>query len=103
ATHGFQSLGKPVTHAVNTVSAPRLLAGQGPDSDFLLNLLHRMDRQQLAEVAGLSLETVNDLLAPPTAAPDTRKLDIELCRAALPFATSTATTTWAARSKFSKR
>ncbi|WP_230975215.1 hypothetical protein, partial [Burkholderia stagnalis] len=24
ATHGFQSLGKPVTHAVNTVSAPRL-------------------------------------------------------------------------------
>ncbi|APD38421.1 hypothetical protein BOC46_23730 [Burkholderia pseudomallei] len=89
--------------ALDYLNTAEGIAGQGPDSDFLLNLLHRMDRQQLAEVAGLSLETVNDLLAPPTAAPDTRKLDIELCRAALPFATSTATTTWAARSKFSKR
>ncbi|WP_247305135.1 hypothetical protein [Ralstonia pseudosolanacearum] len=53
------------------------IAGQRPDSDFLLNLLHRVDRQRLAELAGLSLETVNDLLAEP-AAPDTRRLDIEV-------------------------
>ncbi|CBJ42411.1 protein of unknown function [Ralstonia solanacearum CFBP2957] len=27
------------------------IAGQRPDSDFLLNLLHRVDRQRLAELA----------------------------------------------------
>ena len=48
----------------------------GPDSDFLLNLLHRVDRQQLAEVAGLPMSAVNDLFASPQ--PDVRKLDIEM-------------------------
>ncbi|CAN0627445.1 protein of unknown function [Burkholderia multivorans] len=31
ATHGFKSLGKPVTHAVKTVSAPRLLCSRFVD------------------------------------------------------------------------
>ena len=48
----------------------------GPDSDFLLNLLHRVDRQQLAELAGLPMSAVNDLFASPQ--PDVRKLDIEM-------------------------
>ena len=48
----------------------------GPDSDFLLNLLHRVDRQQLAELAGLPMSAVNELFASPQ--PDVRKLDIEM-------------------------
>ena len=58
------------------------LAGQGPDNGFLLKLLHRVDRQQLATVAGVSLSRVNELLAPP-AEPDTHKLDIEVGSIAL--------------------
>lgn len=63
--------------ALDYLNTAEGIAGQGPDSDFLLNLLHRVDRQQLAELAGLSLEAINDLLTSP-AAPDTRRLDIEL-------------------------
>ncbi|MGA4048819.1 hypothetical protein ACI2TP_19540 [Ralstonia nicotianae] len=63
--------------ALDYLSTAGNIAGQRPDSDFLLNLLHRVDRQRLAELAGLSLEAVNELLT-PTAEPDTRRLDIEM-------------------------
>lgn len=63
--------------ALDYLSTAENIAGQRSDSDFLLNLLHRVDRQRLAELAGLSLETVNGLLAEPSA-PDTRRLDIEM-------------------------
>lgn len=53
------------------------IAGQGPDSDFLLDLLQQVDRQQLSELAGVPLSEVNQLLEQP---PQTniRKLDIEM-------------------------
>ena len=54
------------------------IAAQDPNSGFLWDLLHRVDRQQLADVAGVSLSAVNELLTPPAATPDTRNLDIEL-------------------------
>ncbi|MCG3573454.1 hypothetical protein, partial [Ralstonia solanacearum] len=41
-----------------------------------MNLLHRVDRQRLAEMAGLSIGAVNALLTPPVE-PDARRLDIE--------------------------
>lgn len=63
--------------ALDYLSTAGNIAGQRPDSDFLLNLLHRVDRQRSAELAGLSLEAVNELLT-PTAGPDTRRLDIEM-------------------------
>ncbi len=63
--------------ALDYLSTAGNIAGQRPDSDFLLSLLHRVDRQRLAELAGLSLEAVNELLT-PTAEPDTRRLDIEM-------------------------
>lgn len=63
--------------ALDYLSTAGNIAGQRPDSDFLLNLLHRVDRQRLAELAGLSLEAVNELLT-PMAEPDTRRLDIEM-------------------------
>ncbi len=63
--------------ALDYLSTAGNIAGQRPDSDFLLNLLHRVDRQRLAELAGLSLEAVNELLT-PTTEPDTRRLDIEM-------------------------
>ncbi|MEF9385201.1 hypothetical protein V4890_06130 [Ralstonia solanacearum species complex bacterium KE056] len=63
--------------ALDYLSTAGNIAGQRPDSDFLLNLLYRVDRQRLAELAGLSLEAVNELLT-PTAEPDTRRLDIEM-------------------------
>lgn len=53
------------------------IAGQSPDSDFLLKLLHRADRQKLADVAGLSLDAVNNLLDAP-ADSNFLKLDIEM-------------------------
>ena len=37
----------------------------GLDSDFLLNLLQRVDRQQLAELAGLPMSAINNLFASP--------------------------------------
>jgi integrase len=63
--------------AMDYLSTAESIAGQGLDGDFLLNLLRRVDRQQLAELAGLTLPEVNDLFAQPTE-PDTRKLDIEM-------------------------
>lgn len=63
--------------ALDYLSTAGNIADQRPDSDFLLNLLHRVDRQRLAELAGLSLEAVNGLLT-PTAESDTRRLDIEM-------------------------
>ena len=54
-----------------------IIAGERPESDLLLDLLHKMDRQQLSELAGVPLSEVNDLFEPP---PQTniRKLDIEM-------------------------
>ncbi|MBO9538288.1 phage integrase N-terminal SAM-like domain-containing protein [Herbaspirillum sp.] len=54
------------------------IAAQDPNSGFLWDLLHRVDRQQLADVAGMSLSAVNELLTPPATTPNTRNLDIEL-------------------------
>lgn len=59
------------------IKVAQSIAGQSPDGDFLLNLLHRVDRQQLAELAGLSLSNVDALLN-GTNAPDVHKLDIEM-------------------------
>jgi len=63
--------------ALEYLNTAEHIASQGPDNDFLLNLLHSVDRQQLAELAGLPLEAVNDLLTTPTEA-DARRLDIEI-------------------------
>ena len=63
--------------ATDHLNTAESIAGQAPDGDFLLNLLHRVDREQLAELAGLPLSEVNNLFTPP-AEPDTRKLDIEM-------------------------
>lgn len=46
------------------------------DSDFLLNLLHRVNREQLAELSGLPQREIDALLTQPT--PEVRKLDIEV-------------------------
>jgi len=54
-----------------------LIAGERPESDLLLDLLHKMDRQQLSELAGVPLSEVNDLFE-PSAKPNVRKLDIEM-------------------------
>ena len=53
------------------------IAGQGPNSDFLLDLLQQVDRQQLSELAGVPLSEVNQLLEQPTQT-NIRKLDIEM-------------------------
>lgn len=63
--------------ATDYLNTAESIAGQGPNGDFLLNFLHRVDREQLAELAGLSLSEVNDLFTPPTE-PDIRRLDIEM-------------------------
>ncbi|HPT51505.1 MAG TPA: hypothetical protein PKZ22_15200 [Accumulibacter sp.] len=63
--------------ATDNLNTAESIAGQVPDGDFLLNLLHRVDREQLAELAGLPLPEVNNLFTPPTE-PDTRRLDIEM-------------------------
>ena len=63
--------------ATDYLNTAESIAGQTPDSDFLLNLLHRVDREQLAELSGLSLSEVSSLFAPPSE-PDVRKLDIEM-------------------------
>lgn len=54
-----------------------ILAGDAPSDNPLLDLLSRFDRQQLAELSGLSLNKVNDLFETPSDA-DVRKLDIEI-------------------------
>lgn len=59
------------------INAAQDIAGQAPDGDFLLKLLHRVDREQLADLAGLPLSTVNDLFSAATE-PDVRRLDIEM-------------------------
>ena len=63
----------------NKIKMAESIAGQGPNpnSDFLLDLLQQVDRQQLSELAGVPLSEVNQLLEQP---PQTniRKLDIEM-------------------------
>jgi integrase len=61
----------------NKIKMAESIAGQGPDSDFLLGLLQQVDRQQLSELAGVPLSEVNQLLeqSPQT---NIRKLDIEM-------------------------
>ena len=48
---------------------------QGLDSDFLLNLLHRVNREQLSELSGLPQQEIEKFFTLPT--PDTRNLDID--------------------------
>ena len=52
-------------------------ASPGLGDDFLLKLLHRVDREQLADLAGLPLAKVNALFEAPPPITDARKLDIE--------------------------
>ncbi|MCG9107716.1 phage integrase N-terminal SAM-like domain-containing protein [Laribacter hongkongensis] len=63
--------------ATDYLNTAESIAREAPDSDFLLSLLHRVDREQLAELSGLSLQEVSSLLTPPSE-PDVRKLDIEM-------------------------
>ena len=53
------------------------LASPGLGDDFLLKLLNRVDRERLADLAGMPLAKVNALFEAPSPAPDARKLDIE--------------------------
>ena len=62
----------------DSILAAERIAEHSPDNDFLLNLLHKVDRQQLAELAGLSPSQIDELFATPAPAPDVRKLDIEI-------------------------
>lgn len=61
----------------NKIKMAESIAGQGPDSYFLLDLLQQVDRQQLSELAGVPLSEVNQLLEQP-AQTNIRKLDIEM-------------------------
>ena len=60
------------TNYLNTATS----IAQGLDSDFLLNLLHRVNREQLAELSGLSQQEIEAFFILPT--PDTRNLDIDV-------------------------
>lgn len=57
-----------------TMSNDYLNTAMSLDSDFLLNLLHRVNREQLAELSGFSQREIDTLLATP----EVRKLDIEV-------------------------
>lgn len=61
----------------NKIKMAESIAGQGPESDFLLDMLQRVDRQQLSELAGVPLSEVNQLLEQPPQT-NVRKLDIEM-------------------------
>lgn len=63
--------------ATDYLTTEESIAGQAPDADFQLNLLHCVDREQLAELAGLPLPELNNRFTPPTE-PDTRRLGIEM-------------------------
>lgn len=67
---------KEQTMATDYLTTAAGIAAPGPDSDFLLNLLNRANREQLAALSGIPLAEVEALFT--TTAPDTRKLDIEL-------------------------
>lgn len=60
------------TNYLNTATS----IAQGLDSDFLLNLLHRVNREQLAELSGLPQQEIEAFFTLPT--PDTRNLDIDV-------------------------
>jgi len=66
---------KEQTMATNYLNTATSIA-QGLDSDFLLNLLHRVNREQLAELSGLSQQEIEVFFTLPT--PDTRNLDIDV-------------------------
>lgn len=59
------------------IDAAQWLAKPAPQSSFLLDMLHKMDRQQLADLAGLPLSKVNEVFN-GGAEPDVRRLDIEM-------------------------
>lgn len=63
--------------ATDYLNTEESIAGQAPDGDFQLNLLHCVDREQLAELAGLPLPELNNRFTPSTE-PDTRRLGIEM-------------------------
>ena len=60
------------TNYLNTATS----IAQGLDSDFLLNLLHRVNREQLAELSGLPQQEIEAFFTLPT--PDSRNLDIDV-------------------------
>lgn len=63
--------------ATDYLNTEESIAGQAPDGDFQLNLLHCVDREQLAELAGLPLPELNNRFTPSTE-PDTRRLGIKM-------------------------
>lgn len=67
---------KEQTMATDYLTTSAGIAAPDPDSDFLLNLLNRANREQLAALSGIPLAEVEALFT--TTAPDIRKLDIEL-------------------------
>ena len=70
-----QSHKKEQAMATNYLNTATSIA-QGLDSDFLLNLLHRVNREQLAELSGLPHQEIEAFFILPT--PDTRNLDIDV-------------------------